>query len=204
MNKLLIALFAALVLAGCAGPGAYELRNDGRNTDNILTYGMGYSQNRYSPLEQINKSNVKKLVPVWSLGLENDFGEQAQPLIYDGVMYVSDAKWTVAIDALTGKQLWRTAVNFEADTPRVVCCGVSNKGVALYNGKVLAHHARRACHRARPEDRPAVVAAEGCRMEGRLFADARAADCERRAGHRLFGRRIRRALFPRRLEPGHR
>ena len=138
MNKLLVALIALLALAGCAiGPGNYDLRNDGKNTDNILTYGMGYSQNRYSPLAQINKSNVKKLVPVWSLGMENDLGEQAQPMIYDGVMYISDAKWTVAIDAVSGKQLWRTAVNFDADTPRIVCCGVSNKGVALFNGKVL-------------------------------------------------------------------
>ena len=138
MNKIFAALTTLLLLGGCAiGPGNYDLRNDGRNTDNVLTYGMGYAQNRYSPLEQINKSNVKKLVPVWSLGLENDLGEQAQPMIYDGVMYISDAKWTVAIGAVSGKQLWRTAVNFDADTPRVVCCGVSNKGVALYNGKVL-------------------------------------------------------------------
>ena len=99
-----------------------ELRNDGKNTDNVLTYGMGYYQQRYSPLNQINKSNVKRLVPVWSLGLENDFGEQAQPLVYNGVMYVSDAKWTVAIDAVSGKQLWRTAVDFPPETPRVVCC----------------------------------------------------------------------------------
>ena len=57
--------------------------------------------------------------------------------MYDGVMYVSNAKWTVAINAVTGKQLWRTSVDFDPDTPRVVCCGVSNKGVALYNGMVL-------------------------------------------------------------------
>ena len=44
-----------------------DLKNDGKNTDNVLTYGMGYHQQRYSPLEQINKSNVKRLVPVWSL-----------------------------------------------------------------------------------------------------------------------------------------
>jgi alcohol dehydrogenase (cytochrome c) len=138
MTKALIPLIAVLALAGCAiGPTASDLQNDGRNTDNVLTYGMGYSQNRYSPLAQINKSNVKRMVPVWSLGLENNFGEQAQPLILDGVMYVSNAKWTVAIDASTGKQLWRTAVDFPPDTPRVVCCGVSNKGVALYNGKVF-------------------------------------------------------------------
>ena len=102
MSRLSAILAAVLALAGCAlGPGAYDLVNDGKNTDNVLTYGMGYGQNRYSPLEQINKTNVKRLVPVWSLSLENDFGEQAQPMILDGVMYVSDAKWTVAIDAVT-------------------------------------------------------------------------------------------------------
>src|SRR5262245_10028376 len=114
-----------------------DLKNDGKNTDNVLTYGMGYHQQRYSPLNQINKSNVKRLVPVWSLSLQNELGEQAQPLVYNGVMYVSNARWTVAIDALTGKQLWRTPVDFVPETPRVVCCGVSNKGVALYNGKVF-------------------------------------------------------------------
>ena len=107
------------------------------STDEVLTYGMGYNQNRYSPLTQINKDTVKKLVPVWSLGMENDTGEQAQPMIHDGVMYVSDAKWTFAIDAVSGKQLWRTPVDYDPDTPRVVCCGVSNKGVALYKGMVL-------------------------------------------------------------------
>ena len=80
---------------------------------------------------------VKRLAPVWSLSLENEFGEQAQPLVYNGVVYVSNVKWTVAIDGLTGKQLWRTAVEFPPETPRVVCCGVSNKGVALYEGKVF-------------------------------------------------------------------
>jgi alcohol dehydrogenase (cytochrome c) len=116
---------------------ADDLKKDGANTDNVLTYGMGYGQQRFSKLSKINKSNVKKLAPVWSLSLENEFGEQAQPLVYDGVMYVSDAKWTVAINALTGKQIWRTPVDFDPDTPRIVCCGVSNKGVALYNGMVL-------------------------------------------------------------------
>jgi alcohol dehydrogenase (cytochrome c) len=114
-----------------------ELNADGRNTDNVLTYGMGYHQNRYSPLDQINKRNVRRLVPVWSLSLENEFGEQGQPLVYNGVMYVSNVKWTVAIDAATGRQLWRTAVDFPPETPRVVCCGVSNKGLAIYDGKVF-------------------------------------------------------------------
>jgi alcohol dehydrogenase (cytochrome c) len=131
------AVLFLFITASADAQSLEDLKNDGKNTDNVLTYGMGYHQQRYSPLNQINKSNVKRLVPVWSLSLQNELGEQAQPLVYNGVMYVSNAKWTVAIDALTGKQLWRTAVDFVPETPRVVCCGVSNKGVALYNGKVF-------------------------------------------------------------------
>jgi alcohol dehydrogenase (cytochrome c) len=119
---------------------AEQLRADGTragNTDNILTYGMGYHQNRYSPLNQINKRNIKRLVPVWNVALDNELGEQAQPLIHDGVMYVSNARWTYAIDALSGRMIWRTAVRFDPDTPRVVCCGNSNKGVAIFEGKIF-------------------------------------------------------------------
>jgi alcohol dehydrogenase (cytochrome c) len=114
-----------------------DLKNDGKNSDNILTYGMGYHQNRHSPLKQIDKTNVKRLVPVWNLSLDNQWGEQAQPLIHNGVMYVTNARATVAIDVATGKQIWRTPVEWVPETPRVVCCGVSNKGAALLNGKVF-------------------------------------------------------------------
>jgi alcohol dehydrogenase (cytochrome c) len=135
------AIGAATVLAlasfGVQAQSLDDLKNDAAEPGNVLTYGMGYNANRFSSLSQINKRNVAKLSPVWSLSLENDFGEQAQPMVKDGVIYVSDAKWTVAIDGLSGKQLWRTPTDFDPDTPRVVCCGVSNKGVALYNDLVI-------------------------------------------------------------------
>jgi len=114
-----------------------ELKNDGKNTDNVLTYGMGYHQHRFSTLKRINKQTVKQLVPVWNVSLNSSYGEQAQPLVYDGVIYVTDAEYTVAIDIDTGKQIWRTPVDWDPATPRVVCCGVSNKGPAIYNGKVF-------------------------------------------------------------------
>ena len=113
-----------------------ELITGSANTDNVVNYGMSYSQHRYSTLTQINTNNAKRLVPVWSLSLENELGEQGQPMVYDGVMYVANAKFTVAIEVATGKQLWRTPVNFDPETPRVVCCGQSYRGPALYNGKV--------------------------------------------------------------------
>jgi alcohol dehydrogenase (cytochrome c) len=98
---------------------------------------MGYHQQRYSPLKQINKQTIKRLVPVWNLSLDNNWGEQAQPIIYNGVMYVTNAKATVAIDVATGKQIWKQVLDWPPETPRVVCCGVSNKGAAIYNGKVF-------------------------------------------------------------------
>lgn len=133
-----ISAAAVLVLLGGAASAQTldDLKNDGKNPDNILTYGMGYHQQRYSPLKQIDKATVKRLVPVWSLSLDNQWGEQAQPIVYNGVMYVTDAKATVAIDVATGKQIWKTPVDWLPETPRVVCCGVSSKGAAILNGKI--------------------------------------------------------------------
>src|SRR3984893_1540370 len=125
-----------LMAGGAAAQTLDDLKKDGANTDNVLTYGMGYGQQVYSPLKQVDKSSVKRLVPVWNLSLDNPTGEHAQPLIYNGVMYVTDAKATVAIDVATGKQIWKTPVDWLPETPRVVCCGVSNKGAAIYDGKL--------------------------------------------------------------------
>ena len=133
---------ALLVAGGTASAQTLdELKADGQltdalKTDNVLTYGMGYQLQRYSPLNQINRNTIKRLVPIWNVSLDNNWGEQAQPLVYNGVMYVTNARHTVAIDVGTGKQIWKHTLDWPADTPRVVCCGVSNKGPALYNGRV--------------------------------------------------------------------
>ena len=140
MNTLASAACALLLLgSGASAQTLDDLKKDGNggSTDNILTYGMGYHQQRYSPLKQINKQTVKRLVPVWNLSLDNNWGEQAQPIVYNGVMYVTNAKATVAIDVATGKQIWKQTLDWPPETPRVVCCGVSNKGAAIYNGKVF-------------------------------------------------------------------
>ena len=138
MKPLVIAAFVLLLaMTPASAQTLDDLKNDGKNTDNVLTYGMGYRQNRYSPLKQIDKSNVKRLVPIWNLSLDNQWGEQAQPLVYDGVMYVTDAKATVAIDIETGKQMWKTPVDWPNEMTRVVCCGVSNKGPAILDGRLF-------------------------------------------------------------------
>src|SRR5260370_1294484 len=100
--------------SGASAQTLDDLKKDGNggSTDNILTYGMGYHQQRYSPLKQINKQTVKRLVPVWNLSLDNNWGEQAQPIVYNGVMYVTNAKATVAIDVATGKQIWKQTLDW--------------------------------------------------------------------------------------------
>ena len=73
----------AAMVAGCAvpmaGQSSDELRNPAGNTDNVTTHSMGYDRKSYSPLAQINRSNVKRLVPVWSTSLMNDQGELSAP-----------------------------------------------------------------------------------------------------------------------------
>ena len=80
-----------LLGAGASAQTLDDLKKDGNggSTDNILTYGMGYHQQRYSPLKEINKQTVKRLVPVWSTSLGNEHGEQGQPFVYNGVMYAA-------------------------------------------------------------------------------------------------------------------
>ena len=63
--------------------------------------------------------------------MNNNTGEESQPLIYNGVMYITSQDKTVAIDALTGKEIWKTPVEYSADTTRVVCCGIVNRGAAI-------------------------------------------------------------------------
>src|SRR6202521_3456975 len=115
-----------------------DLVNDGKNTENITTQSMGYDRKNYSPLKQIDRSNVKRLVPIWSSSLMNDSGELAAPTIYDGVMYVINGKWTFAIDVETGKQIWRTPVQVEPGGQRVAPFGAVTRGAAtIYNGKLF-------------------------------------------------------------------
>ena len=131
----------ALLIVACPivalAQTADEIKNAEKTPQNVLTYGMSYSQQRFSPLNQINRDTVKRLVPVWSYSMNNNTGEESQPLIYNGVMYVTSQDKTVAIDALSGKEIWKTPVDYAADTTRVVCCGIVNRGAAIFEGKVF-------------------------------------------------------------------
>ena len=134
-----IALALALAVGSLSAAQAQteaDLRNT-KATDEVLTYGMGYSNQRYSPLTSINKSNISKLVPVWNYSLNNSQTQESQPIIYKGVMYVTTHTATMAIDAITGRQIWKTEIEYPADVAKTVCCGQLNRGVAIYEGKLF-------------------------------------------------------------------
>src|SRR5256712_1648510 len=137
MKKVLTALLCSWCGFGSAQT-AEELLNDGKNAENVTTFGMGYDLKMYSPLKQINKSNVRRLVPIWSFSLANDMGEHSQPTIYNGVMYLVNGNWTFAIDVATGRQIWRTPVQYERAALRVGNAGAIMRGPAtIYNGKLF-------------------------------------------------------------------
>src|SRR5258708_36284556 len=101
---------AVRALSGAHAQTTEQLVKGATDTSNVLNYGMGYNLQRFSPLTQINKDNAKNLVPVWNYSFADDRSEESQPLVYQRVVYVTTHAATMAVDAKTGKQLWKTKV----------------------------------------------------------------------------------------------
>ncbi|MDE2064523.1 MAG: PQQ-binding-like beta-propeller repeat protein, partial [Bradyrhizobium sp.] len=138
MNRFAFAACAILLAPLSANAQtADQLVKGATDTSNVLNYGMGYNLQRFSPLTQINRDNAKDLVPVWNYSFADDRSEESQPLVYQGVIYVTTHNATMAIDAKTGKQIWKTKVEYPAETPRIVCCGIINRGAAIQDGKLF-------------------------------------------------------------------
>lgn len=139
MNRFVAAVSAALMLAAPAYAGITEedLAGDAASTGDVLTNGMGRDLQRFSPLTTITKENVGKMVPVWafSLGGEKQRGQETQPLIHDGIMYITGSYSRLyAIDVKTGREIWQ----FDARLPEGIlpCCDVINRGAALYGDNI--------------------------------------------------------------------
>jgi quinohemoprotein ethanol dehydrogenase len=105
---------------------------------NWLTYGRTYSEQRFSPLKRIDDHNVQQLGLAWHYDLDTRRGQEATPLVLDGVMYFTSA-WSkvFALNAATGAILW----SYDPKVPPAwdinACCDVVNRGVAVWNGKVF-------------------------------------------------------------------
>ncbi len=102
-----------------------------------LSYGRDYYEQRFSPLTEINDGNVDQLGLAWQFETATERGLEATPLVVDGVMYTT-ASWSVtyAVDARTGKQLWKYDPEVHRKYDTLACCDVVNRGAAFYKDKV--------------------------------------------------------------------
>jgi len=136
MKRILIALGLTISLPALAfAQSAADLKNAANTPDRVLTYGMSYSQQRFSTLTQINRGTVKRLVPAWAYSLDDSNKEESQALVMDGVIYITAHDKTAAINVETGREIWKTMISYPPETAMTVCCGIENRGGALYNGK---------------------------------------------------------------------
>ncbi|HUN93887.1 MAG TPA: PQQ-dependent methanol/ethanol family dehydrogenase [Burkholderiaceae bacterium] len=141
MKKQLIAIAIAglsLPLAHAAGVTDQMIQNAGADTKDVLTWGITTDGERYSSLTQVNTQTVSKLVPAWSFsfGGEKQRGQEGQPVIYNGRMFVTASYSRIfALDAKTGQKLWK----YEHRLPEGImpCCDVVNRGPALYDNLVI-------------------------------------------------------------------
>ena len=137
--RTMVALAAAVAsLAAQAVVTDGMIENDAKSTGDVLTWGMGTQGQRYSPLSRINTRNIGNLVPVWSFsfGGEKQRGQEAQPLVHDGKMFVTASYSRLyALDLKTGRKLWK----HEHRLPDGImpCCDVVNRGAALYDNLVI-------------------------------------------------------------------
>jgi PQQ-dependent dehydrogenase (methanol/ethanol family) len=149
-----VSLAVLLVVAGCskqpdstsappaAAPTAqvdHERLVAADSNSEWLSYGKGYSEQRFSPLDQINRDNVATLGLAWyhEFDANADRGMEATPLIADGVIYTSTS-WSrvYALDAKTGALKWSYDPKVDGQKGRDACCDVVNRGVALWKGRV--------------------------------------------------------------------
>jgi quinohemoprotein ethanol dehydrogenase len=113
------------------------LRNADNRAGDWITHGRTYSEARFSPLKRIDASNVKNLGLAWAFDTETTRGLEATPIVIGGVIYTTGS-WSVvyAIDARSGKQIWKWDPQVPRSYGQRACCDVVNRGVAVYKGKV--------------------------------------------------------------------
>jgi PQQ-dependent dehydrogenase (methanol/ethanol family) len=140
--KLGLALALAVSVAACQKPATFgdvdgaKIAAADTNGD-WVSYGKGYSEQRFSPLDKVSAANVGQLGLAWYAQFDTDRGQEATPLVVDGVLYTTTA-WSkvYAYDAATGKLRWSYDPKVDGAKGFDACCDVVNRGVAVWKGKV--------------------------------------------------------------------
>src|SRR5665213_1278806 len=128
---------ATTALAAQADVDAARLQHADSEPGNWMSYGRTYDEQRFSPLTQINANNIGQLGLAWFADLDTNRGQEATPLVVDGVLYTSTA-WSMvkAYDAASGKLLWAFDPKISREIGPDICCDAVNRGVAVWKGRV--------------------------------------------------------------------
>lgn len=135
------ALFASSFTRGASSPAFTPEDLIAFPQESWVTNGGNLYNQRYSPLTQINRDNVGDLMAEWRVhmngsGMQPNHSGQAQPLFYDGVLYVVTGENDVfAIDVETGEFVWTYQANLDADNVNV-CCGWVSRGLGMGGGQI--------------------------------------------------------------------
>jgi quinohemoprotein ethanol dehydrogenase len=151
MNRVIAGVALALCLYGCARETEKEpaaavraawvdeerIANADAEPQNWYATNRGTGEDHYSPLSQINESNVGTLGFAWDYKTKTTRGLEASPLVIDGVMYTS-GNWGMvyAVDAKTGAEIWTYDPKVAGEWARRACCDIVNRGVAAWKGKI--------------------------------------------------------------------
>jgi quinohemoprotein ethanol dehydrogenase len=129
---------AILPTAHAAGTDAAETKAAQTSGDWPM-HGLTPHEERFSPLSEIDRDSVSRLGLAWSYATGSDRGLEATPLIIEGVLYAT-ASWSIvfALDAKTGRELWRHDPQVPRWKARHACCGVVNRGVAHAKGRIYS------------------------------------------------------------------
>ena len=129
--------------AAVTGPAVTRVSDErlvdaGSDTANWLSHGRTYDEQRFSPLDQINRDNVGELGLAWYFDVPTRRGMEATPIVVDGLMYVTGS-WSIvyALDAATGEELWRYDPKVPKSWAQYACCDVVNRGVAVWEDSVF-------------------------------------------------------------------
>ena len=135
---------AALVMLGGCGKradgdiDAARLLAANADEANWITHGRTYSEQRYSPLEQVNRDTVGELGLTWFADMDTARGQEATPLVMDGKLYLTTAWSKVkAYDAATGEPLWEFDPQVPGETGVKACCDVVNRGLAAWGDRLF-------------------------------------------------------------------
>ena len=165
MKKFLCVLLIGMIAAGCGGSKKSQDGQSGladsatpeaaaglavtpvdkariieadKEPSNWLSHGRTYDEQRFSPLDEINRGNVAKLGLAWYFDVPTRRGMEATPIVVDGRMYVTGS-WSIvyALDAETGEELWRYDPKVPKSWGQYACCDVVNRGVAVWGDRVF-------------------------------------------------------------------